>query len=508
MNRPVCLTLIAAGMTTSVHAQVAVLQGVNPAAANSVVPSLPSERLASTFDWTGLSISSNGSRWVFKAFLNSSSTTNEVILTGTGTNGQSTQVVAREAGNATGMGTNEKFQFFDAFPRINDSGTVAFAGDFASDPNFDDFIAKWSAGTYTLVAREEASAASILGTGILWDTLDSPAIDNAGTVGFRATSLGNATAETDAAIIFGNSVVARKGVTRVANGTERWEEFDLEDFRVSANGTEWLLQGNSDLIVELDDIVVLNDTVVLREGTNTGGLPGPSSYALRVFMSHDGTKMVQGAIFGGQDFIVYDGSAVAFTNNATGLSTGELWSDSVYLPTFFTMCENSVGDYVIVGLSDSGNPNADAVMVLNGTTEVLRENDPVDVNGDGLFNDNAFIKSFHNEDFVLTDDLALYGLVSLQNNFGVDIGEALIYKQVSETPPCIGDIADDFGAIGTDGQVTFGDFLAMLGRIGPCPTGAIGCTGDIADDFGTLGADGQVAFGDFLALLGRIGPCQ
>jgi endoglucanase len=33
------------------------------------------------------------------------------------------------------------------------------------------------------------------------------------------------------------------------------------------------------------------------------------------------------------------------------------------------------------------------------------------------------------------------------------------------------------------------------------------CLGDIADEFGTLGGDGQVSFGDFLALLGLIGPC-
>jgi enterochelin esterase-like enzyme len=72
---------------------------------------------------------------------------------------------------------------------------------------------------------------------------------------------------------------------------------------------------------------------------------------------------------------------------------------------------------------------------------------------------------------------------------------------------CLGDIADDFGTVGADGQVSFGDFLALLGLIGPCPGGTPGCTGDIADDFGTLGADGQVSFGDFLALLGLIGPC-
>ncbi len=72
---------------------------------------------------------------------------------------------------------------------------------------------------------------------------------------------------------------------------------------------------------------------------------------------------------------------------------------------------------------------------------------------------------------------------------------------------CPGDIADDFGNLGADGMVSFGDFLALLGLIGPCPGGTPGCTGDIADDFGNLGADGMVSFGDFLALLGLIGPC-
>ncbi len=72
---------------------------------------------------------------------------------------------------------------------------------------------------------------------------------------------------------------------------------------------------------------------------------------------------------------------------------------------------------------------------------------------------------------------------------------------------CTGDIADDFGNIGADGMVSFGDFLALLGLIGPCPGGTPGCTGDIADDFGNLGGDGMVSFGDFLALLGLIGPC-
>ncbi len=85
----------------------------------------------------------------------------------------------------------------------------------------------------------------------------------------------------------------------------------------------------------------------------------------------------------------------------------------------------------------------------------------------------------------------------LENFLGTPIAE-----------PCIGDIADDIGTLGSpDGEVSFGDFLAMLTLLGPCHHGH-GCTGDIADDFGVLGmGDGQVSFGDFLAMLSLLGPC-
>ncbi len=72
---------------------------------------------------------------------------------------------------------------------------------------------------------------------------------------------------------------------------------------------------------------------------------------------------------------------------------------------------------------------------------------------------------------------------------------------------CPGDVADDFGSAGADGQVTFGDFLFALTVLGPCPGGTPGCTFDIADDFGSAGGDGQVSFGDFLFALTVLGPC-
>ncbi len=87
---------------------------------------------------------------------------------------------------------------------------------------------------------------------------------------------------------------------------------------------------------------------------------------------------------------------------------------------------------------------------------------------------------------------------------------AVLTIDASTSGGCLGDIADDNGTLGaSDGQVSFGDFLASLGLLGPCgpATGNPDCTGDNADDNGTPGGDGQVSFGDFLFLLGVLGPC-
>jgi len=111
----------------------------------------------------------------------------------------------------------------------------------------------------------------------------------------------------------------------------------------------------------------------------------------------------------------------------------------------------------------------------------------------------------------LTLDLAGNARIS---NGVVDMGAFEFQDGPAE---CLGDIADDFGFTvndggGPDGVVDFGDFVALLGLIGPCPGGTPGCLGDIADDFGFTapdggGPDGVVDFGDFVALLGLIGPC-
>ncbi len=113
------------------------------------------------------------------------------------------------------------------------------------------------------------------------------------------------------------------------------------------------------------------------------------------------------------------------------------------------------------------------------------------------------------------DGWAMLGVVDNGDPFSENTIVVFRLDGLGDTGGCLGDIADDFGSLpplgGPDGMVSFGDFLALLGLIGPCPGAQPGCLGDIADDFGSLpplgGPDGMVSFGDFLALLGLIGVC-
>jgi hypothetical protein len=53
-----------------------------------------------------------------------------------------------------------------------------------------------------------------------------------------------------------------------------------------------------------------------------------------------------------------------------------------------------------------------------------------------------------------------------------------------------------------------GEGLHEITLVGPFGPAAPSCVGDIADDSGTLISDGQISFGDFLAMLGLVGNCE
>ncbi|MCS7034098.1 MAG: hypothetical protein NZ561_08895, partial [Phycisphaerae bacterium] len=113
------------------------------------------------------------------------------------------------------------------------------------------------------------------------------------------------------------------------------------------------------------------------------------------------------------------------------------WDDTPFSTTFFINAVNDNGDLVIGGLTNSGNVNRDAFLVYypNGGPSgfiLFAEGDPIDLNGDGLFNDDAFVATFGNDDFQFTSSGRAYFVVTVRNAAGTTTGNAFVTALIPE----------------------------------------------------------------------------
>src|SRR5690606_31922736 len=87
-----------------------------------------------------------------------------------------------------------------------------------------------------------------------------------------------------------------------------------------------------------------------------------------------------------------------------------------------------VGDWALACSTDLADPNTDSVIVVNGVV-VAREGDPVDLDGNGAFDDDAFIghgtntsSAFKANALHLTNDGQLYAILNLRDGAGNSLG--------------------------------------------------------------------------------------
>jgi len=62
----------------------------------------------------------------------------------------------------------------------------------------------------------------------------------------------------------------------------------------------------------------------------------------------------------------------------------------------------------------------------------LREGDGIDIDGNGLADDNAFISVFNNDDAILTNDLRYFLTVDAVDGAGTALGQVFMVVQVPE----------------------------------------------------------------------------
>lgn len=390
-------------------------------------------------------VSPDGNRWVFSGFVDAATTADDVIVSGFNSTAAGASVVVR-AGNPTSFDPNVNYNILNTHLTINNAGQVAFSG--TTTATSSQFVGLFDGAAVQQAARQ--GGATPLGGAPTWTaTLNSANVTGDGRVGYQGTTtpapaqqltvLDGAILSQNVVTVPGNQLAAppQANVTLTANS-----------FRVSDDGSKFMYRTTLAGPTATNTVVVLNNDVLAQLGaplpgwSNTANLSSIASEAGSVHLSRDGSQWAfRGAVNDGtgaanqSDFAIVTGNVVAATDKPIFTGATELYDDTPFAQTFFVNTTNNLGDYVIGGTTNSADDLRNAVLVFNNAFVVAREFDPVDLNGNGLFDDDVYIDIFGNDDAVLTDTLELYFVASLRNGAGSPIGNAVIMVQIPAPAP-------------------------------------------------------------------------
>ncbi len=257
-------------------------------------------------------------------------------------------------------------------------------------------------------------------------------------------------------------------------------------------------------------------------------IPG-SSFAANVtstaaaHMGGDGNWYAYGSNVGTNtnDWAVRNGVVVGAAGTPAYTGATENWSDTAPLTpgttggysALFFGATGLGSTYVLAGVTDFVDGFSNGV-VATATASVLREGDAVDLNGNGLDDDNAVINTFRDDRLMVGADGYLYAVVSVRskNVCGtpavVDLGQALIRVSLAGTPAGC-NLADITEVGGTeefpgnpDGQLTVDDlilFVNLFSAATGCP-GTAPCNRADVTGIGGSGAapDGELTVDDLI----------
>lgn len=195
-------------------------------------------------------------------------------------------------------------------------------------------------------------------------------------------------------------------------------------------------------------------TAVVEEGVALPGLASPvasitsDNNGVVNAMMPNGDWYVRGSNDDGSDWVYSNGVVIAKTGDELFPGAGETYDDNGYSAGFFTMCGNGNSDFVIGSRTDCLDTAARNVLVLNNERVIMRSNDPVDLDGNGVYDDDVFINTFGNNDQFLTDGGILYFVANLKTGSGSSLGAALLSLNTNCDSP--GDLNDDGHIDGLD----------------------------------------------------------
>ena len=447
--------------------------------------------------------SPDGTKWIMLSDTNNpTATADQVILVGTV--GGAFSVVAQEGVFALPEG--DIMAIPNDHMSINDAGQFVIQADTSAASN-DEVVFKWDGTQFVTLAREGNLCPAFppednirYGT-----TAHSVTMHNDGSTSFFFNLINTPGGTATDSVYFKNdgaTILAQEGVTiptNQGNGTTfPYDIFTASTIAVglSGNAAGTSFCGIIDIITAgtLEDrCLIVDNDVKIQEGFVVPGSGFPTVVntgdPIMNKMESNGDWFSYGSDDDGNDWVVRNGAVVASTGGEVTPGSGLTWGDASFAQTFFSAAGNNDGDYVVGGVFN-GPALSNAALVLNGTTVVARENDPVDLDDNGLFDDGVYIHSFGNNKLFMNNNV-IYHVVSLRDansalceGTPTAIGDALVVIPIggsSPLPCCKGDM--DGSANVDDDDI--GEFIAQLVLdVGgdPCPLSAADVNNDTVVD--------------------------
>ncbi len=411
-------------------------------------------------------VSPNGQHWIMRVLADGDADTNDMLMVGSG----STYSIVGREGDAAVFAPDplETLGLFDDACDINDMGWYVFGNNTKDGTtNSDEYIVRWNGTAFETIAREDDPAPGPGGY-TYGCCLRGANIQADGSVGFEAYDLRLGDSTIPDALFLNGDLLARSFFTPVINPfspfSQEWNGFVIDRLHVSENGQRWIMFGSTTAAVEI--AAVDGEAVVQEMADLPGGLlDDPVAAILSVKMTSGGEWFVWGDTTTDQDWVLYNGTLVGASGRETIPGSGEHWQREG-ITSFRIFDASDSGLWVIGGTTDNPDTTRDSVIVLNGTDVVVREGDPVDLDGNGLTDDDAFLHLFdQNESFFTADGLLVFH-ATIRSGAGTVRGEAMLSIALG-TSSCDADLSGSSDpndpSYGTpDGSLDASDFFYYL----------------------------------------------
>lgn len=515
-------TSIALGATaTALAADIEVIYTKIPTHPSSIVPGAldlngdPAETRFRAFE--DLIGSPDGSQWLIKGRNQLGSDLETMLLLGSGTTGA---VHAQEGQPIPDGEPGELFEFFGSgVGRFNDNGDFAYAARARNgDPSVKQKVISVIDGVSTIETHESDPYTGLQdlppnpsGDELVGNSIGSIHLLNNGTIGAQDSTIQNIHSTRRPAVFYDNIAFQQSNVSTFVgidgSTTETWLTLDSNAFYTTPNSSPlslgepgtWIAQGRRVGQSFGDAVLVINGAAALETGAEIGRTGVIVDDVFNTALQSNGDWYARGSTADGGDYAVRNGELIATTGDLVDPDGTETWTDS-----FIAFSGNQNGDWLLIGSTDNVDSASNEVIVVNGDI-VVREGDPIDLDGNGKLDDDVFIgrgndtlTAFSGNNAFLADDGYLYFFASLRDSQGNDLNSDppfstplafLRVQAIDSGEPCVGDLNND-------NVVNVLDLLSLLSAWGDCP----GCPED-------LNGDDVVNVLDLLEQLGAWGEC-